>query len=256
MQPHLPSNLGLQFRKSSGKEFVHKQGKFQQQNYTFQSNSLLTVLRAKRRKRQDRGGGRGGGRIKKERKPTIPKYPELCYAGDGKAKTVQSGSTCISESFSLKGCWARVPLWVLLGSSCCVSVLGTSDISLTVLQRFPQTPEKVVFLWPTAEPVEGHTGNSPSGLGPTIWQLKADGAKGRGKSDVSSPPPGFLPAASPEGWLYALEQPMAWNLWDLVVNSLGYPSPFSPWYLCWQEHKINTPASLVYEFWGEGDTTE
>lgn len=54
---------------------------------------------------------------------------------------------------------------------------------------------------------------------------------------------------------YALEQPVAWNLWDLVVNSLGYPSPFSPWYLCWQEHKINTPASLVDESW-EGDTTE
>lgn len=104
----------------------------------------------------------------------------------------------------------------------------------------PRDLRRWSVLWPKVEPVEGYMGNSPSGLGPTIWQLKADGVKGRGKSDVSSPPPGFLPAASPEGWLYALEQPVAWNLWDLVVSSLGYPSPFSPWYLCWQEHKINT----------------
>lgn len=31
-----------------------------------------------------------------------------------------------------------------LASSCCVSVLGTSSIFLTVLQQFPRTPEKVV----------------------------------------------------------------------------------------------------------------
>lgn len=104
------------------------------------------------------------------------------------------------------------------------------------------------IIWPKLGACGRHTGKSPSGMSPNSLTAKGWWSQGaEGREDDSLPPPCLPPAAAPEGRLHALEQPVAWNLWDLVVSSQWYSSPCRPWHLCWQEHKINTLASTFFE---------
>lgn len=103
----------------------------------FQSNSFLTITRAKRRKRKDRG--------KKRKKPTIQKPPELrvTHTGESKAKAVQPGPAAQSAPAwrSPSGGASRVQLPCFCP--------GDQQVFLSVLRQFPRTPEKVVH--PLAE---------------------------------------------------------------------------------------------------------
>lgn len=133
----------------------------------FQSNSFLTIPRAKRRKRKDRG--------KKRKKPTIQKPPELrvTHTGESKAKAVQPGPAAQSAPAwrSPSGGASRVQLPCFCP--------GDQQVFLSVLRQFPRTPEKVVHplaekqsLWEDTQE-KGHQAGARA-----ISQLRAAGAQG------------------------------------------------------------------------------
>lgn len=174
----------------------------------------------------------------------------VCYANDGKAKTVQLGTAAQRAPSEGLGSHSRcllVPAAVFLS-------WGPAASSSLSFSSSPGHLRRWSVLWPNnnnnnQRACERTHRRKPINPGPKpsdSYRLMESRAEERVVFPHLLQDCFLLPAASPDWWLYVLEQPVAWNLWGLVVSSLGYPSPFSPWYVCWQEHKINTPASLDY----------
>lgn len=135
----------------------------------------------------------------------------MCYADDSKTKTVQSRT--VAQRASSEG---------VLGLS------STLDASWVQLLCFcPRCPSVVpqdtwgggLSSGQKAEPMKGHIGESPSGLGPNQRITKGRRSQGQREEWCFLTSSRLASCRLSRTVALCLEQPVAWNLWDLVVRA-------------------------------------
>lgn len=164
---------------------------------------------------EEKKKGQVGGKKKKESQP-MENSRIVCYANDGKAKTVQLGTAAQRAPSEGLGSHSRcllVPAAVFLS-------WGPAASSSLSFSSSPGHLRRWSVLWPNnnnnnQRACERTHRRKPINPGPKpsdSYRLMESRAEERVVFPHLLQDCFLLPAASPDWWLYVLEQPVAWNL--------------------------------------------